>query len=119
MKTLILRLLLLAAGIFCLGCTSPTHGKDGDKEKIETIRKSLKSASGESKPVTIDATFDEALQLIMLATQQVFENDRFEYDGKTFLFKDDGADKETSYILYEKKQIKIVLFDPDAKDKKK
>lgn len=119
MKTLILRLLLLTAGIFCLGSTSPVHGKDSDKEKIETLRTALQSASGTSKPVTIDATFDKALQLINLATKTIPQDDRFGYEGKTFLFRDDGAGKETSYILYEKARVKVVLFEPAAKDKKK
>lgn len=118
MKTLILRLLLLVAGIFSLSIPFPAHGKESDKEKIETLRTALQSASGTSKPVTIEATFDKALQLINLATKTVPEDDRFEYAGKTFLFRDDGPGKETSYILHEETQVRIILFEPAAKTRK-
>lgn len=110
MKTFISRLLLLAAGVLCLSCGTPAQGKTIDKEKVEALQKALKAATGESEPVTIDAKFDEALQLIIVATKEVPQNDRFDYDGKTFIFKDDGAGIESSHILYGEN--KVVLFIP-------
>ena len=123
MKTLILRLLLLVSGIFCLGCTSPAHGQSGDEDKIKILREALENASDKSETVTLKADFTDALNLVQLAINpEVPKHDEdnnliFDYEGKSFVLKDDGADKETSHILYGK--IKVVLFDPAAKDKKK
>lgn len=118
MKTFISRLLLLAAGVLCLSCTSPVHGKDGDKEKIETLQKALTDATEDSKPVTIEATFDEACDLIqnLPPKKTSYDEDNsliFNYKEKSFVLKDDGEGIESSHILYGK--TKVVLFVPKAK----
>ncbi|WP_298061925.1 hypothetical protein [uncultured Rikenella sp.] len=118
MKTLISHLMLLVTGILCLNCGTPAHSRTIDKKTVETLRTTLEEATEKSKPVTIEATFDEALQLIELATGTVPDPDgRFRYAEKTFRFKDDGPGKESSHILYENSETAIILFVPETKKK--
>ncbi len=119
MKTLISHLMLLITGILSLNCGTPDYSRTIDKKNVETLRTTLEEATEKSKPVTIEATFDEALQLIELATGTVPDPDdgRFRYAGKTFLFKDDGPGKERSRILYENSEPAIILFVPETKKK--
>lgn len=121
MKTFISRLMLLATGILCLSCKTPVHSRTIDKEKIETLQMALKTASEKSKPVTIEAAYNEAGDLIQFLTKEV-ETDtdynlRFKYADKWFILKDDGAGKESSHIVYENAKTKIVLFVPEIKKK--
>lgn len=122
MKNLIQRLLLLAAGILCLSCGAPTQDGAITKEKIETLRTALKAVSEKFEPITVEASFDEAEELIQNLKPQETGLDpdtnlRFRYDDKWFVHKDDGPGKESSYILYEESKTKVVLFVPKSKKK--
>lgn len=118
MKTFISRLLLLAAGVLCLSCGTPAQGKTIDKEKVEALQKALNAATEKSKPVMIEAEFNEAIDLIGVAIKPAeprLDEDNnliFDYAGKSFVLKDDGEGKESSHILYGKN--KVVLFIPKA-----
>lgn len=120
MKKSIFRLLLLATSILCLGCSVPVQSKTISKEKIETLREALMTASERSKPVTIEATYDEALNLLQDLKVQKTKYDKnmnliFQYADKWFVLEDDEAGKESSHILYGK--TKVVLFVPETKKK--
>lgn len=124
MKTFISRLLLLAAGILCLNFGTPAQSATLSKEKIEMLQNALKTASEKSKPVTIPATFDEAVNLIQSIKPQATgvdpdQNLRFQYADKWFVHKDDGAGQKSSKIFYEvpqsQKRVEIVRFTTDKK----
>lgn len=124
MKTFISRLLLLAAGILCLSCGTLAQSAPLSKEKVEILQNALKTATGESKPVVIEAGFDEALNLIQSLKPQATgldpdQNLRFQYADKWFVHKDDGAGQKSSKIFYEvpksPKRIEIVRFTTDKK----
>lgn len=125
MKTFISRLLLLAAGILCLNCGTPAAGRDTTPERIETLRDALRGEITEkTKPVTIRAAFDEAMQLVMDLKPDKMNRDQednltFRYAGKNFVLQDDGAGKETSHILHRDLQVIVVRFDPGAPDTEK
>ena len=132
MKNLTSRLLLLlATGIFCLGCGTPVQSQRIDAEKVKTLQNTLKAASERSEPVTIEATYGEALNLVQALKPEVIEptpdnNLRFKYAGKWFVLKEDSPGNDSSHILYETeaakpvktaKEVKVVVFDPKAKKK--
>lgn len=125
MKTFISRLLLLAAGILCLNCGTPAAGRDTTPERIETLRDALRGEITEkTKPVTIRAAFDEAMQLVMNLKPDEMDlgqenNLTFRYAGKDFVLQDDGAGKETSHIQHRDLQVIVVRFDPDAPNARK
>lgn len=125
MKTFISRLLLLAAGILCLNCGTPTAGRNTTPERIETLRDALRGEiTGKTKPITIRAAFDEAMQLIMNLKPDETGYDReknltFRYADKDFVLQDDGAGKEASHILHRDLQVIVVRFDPGAPDTEK
>lgn len=120
MKKSIFRLLLLATSILFLGCSAPVQSKTISKEKIETLREALIAASERSNPVTIEAAYDEALNIVQALKPQETEYDKnmnlkFQYADKWFVLEDDEAGKESSFILYGK--TKVVLFVPETKKK--
>ncbi|MCC8062241.1 MAG: hypothetical protein LIO68_03225, partial [Rikenellaceae bacterium] len=94
------------------------------KEKLEIVQNALSTASEKSKPVTIPATFDEAVNLIQSIKPQATgvdpdQNLRFQYADKWFVHKDDGAGQKSSKIFYEvpqsQKRVEIVRFTTDKK----
>lgn len=120
MKNSIFRLLLLATSILCLGCSVTAQSKTISKEKIETLREALIAASERSEPVTIEAAYDDALNIVQALKPQETEYDKnmnlkFQYSDKWFVLEDDEAGKESSFILYGK--TKVVLFVPETKKK--